>query len=427
MLNQFVFQNFSLTNPEICSMQKHSTVLGKKQERIILLVLGTMIALGPFSIDMYLPGFENIANEFNTTKAAVGYSLTSYFIGIGIGQLMYGPLMDKYGRKKPLLIGLLIYMMAAMSCFYSPSLTWLVGSRFFLALGAAAGMVAAKAVLRDVFPVKEVARAMSLLILIMGIAPIIAPTVGTMVTSNFTWHYIFLVLTIFAALIFLSVLFFLPESISPDQSVQLNLKKVAIKYYGIFTDKVFFTFSLAGSLTVGALFAYISNAPVLFMDLYDLSHLEFGWIFGTNACGLILGSQVNRVMLKRYSAFRITIFNSVLLIVLSGAFALNGLMGANFYVTFVLLFLILFLLGFQNPNTTALSLDPFEKKAGRASALIGGIKMGFGALVSYLISEFTAVSLMPLAITMGICFLLSTYLLFRFQKKEKRALISIGR
>lgn len=414
-------------NDEICTMQNLTAEHNRKQEKIIIFVLGTMIALGPFSIDMYLPSFESIAAEFSASKAMVGYSLTSYFIGIGIGQLIYGPLMDRFGRKKPLLIGLVIYIIAAISCFYSPSLVWLVCSRFFLALGAAGGMVAAKAVLRDVFPVKEVARAMSLLILIMGIAPIIAPTVGTMVVSHFTWHYIFLVLAIFAAIIFLSVRFLLPESVLPDKSVRLNIRKIASKYYGIFTHKVFFTFSLAGGFTVGALFAYISNAPVLFMDLYELSNLEFGWIFGTNACGLILGSQVNRFVLKRYSTFRVTLINSIILILLVAALALNGLTLSNFYITLSLLFLILFFLGFQNPNTTALSLDPFEKQAGRASALVGSIKMGFGALVSYFISEFTTISLMPLVITMAICFLLSTFLLFRFQKKEKRALISIGR
>lgn len=399
----------------------------RKQEKIILLVLGTMIALGPFSIDMYLPSFEFIAEEFNTTKAYVGISLTSYFVGLGLAQLLYGPLMDKYGRKKPLLVGLSLYVLAALSCFYSPSLVWLIVSRFFLALGAAAGMVAAKAVVRDVFPPKEVARAISFLMLIMGGAPIIAPTVGTLVISNFTWHYIFLVLAIFAAIIFASILFLLPESTEPDKTVSLRFKKVVSKYYDIFTNRIFFTFSISGSLTVGVLFAYISHAPVLFEDLYNLSHTEFGYVFGVNALGLIIGSQVNRAVLKRYSTFRVTIINGILLTALSLLLVLNAVLGAGFYVTFVLVFLILFLLGFQNPNTTALSLVPFDKRGGRASALVGGLKMGFGALISYFIAEFSAVSLMPLAVTVLICLTLSLWLLFRFQKKEKRSLVMIGR
>jgi DHA1 family bicyclomycin/chloramphenicol resistance-like MFS transporter len=408
-------------------MQNQTGKRDKKQEKIILFVLGTMIALGPFSIDMYLPGFEFIAREFNETKATVAISLTSYFIGLGLGQLLYGPLMDKFGRKKPLLIGLALYVIASMSCFYSPSLEWLIGSRFFLALGASAGMVAAKAVVRDVFPPREVARAISFLMLIMGGAPIIAPTVGSLVISNFTWHYIFLVLAIFAAVIFTSILLLLPESTEPDKTVSLKPKKMASKYYDIFTNKIFFTFSMSGSLTVGVLFAYISHAPVLFEDFYNLSHTEFGYIFGINALGLIIGSQVNRAVLKRYPVFRVTIINGITLTVLSVLLLLNAMLGSGFYITFALVFLILFLLGLQNPNTTALSLVPFDQRAGRASALVGSIKMGFGAVVSYFIAEFSSISLMPLAATVLGCLVLSLWLLFRFQRKEKRALVSIGR
>ncbi|HET8839720.1 MAG TPA: multidrug effflux MFS transporter [Flavobacteriaceae bacterium] len=408
-------------------MAENKTKLNKNQARLLLWILGVLIALGPFSIDMYLPGFEDIALEFGVSVAEVGLSLTSYFIGLGIGQLAYGPLMDKFGRKKPLAIGLIIYIIAAISCLYSPSLEWLIVSRFIMALGASAGMVASKAILRDFFPAKEIARAMSFLMLIVGVAPIIAPTVGSFITAHYTWHYIFLVLAIFAALIFAGVFLFLPESIQPDKTVRLRFKKVMTKYRGIFMDKVFFTFAISNSLTVGALFAYISHAPVLFMNVYGFTHLQFGWIFSINAAGLILGSQINRWVLKRWSVFRISIFNSILLVVLSTLFLLSGYIYSNFYTTFVILFLILFLLGFQNPNTTALSLDPFEKKAARASALIGGLKMTFGAITSYIISEFSSASLIPLAIVLLVCFVISSALLFRFQKKEKRALISIGR
>lgn len=412
---------------EICRMQKELSGRDNKKERIILLVLGTLIALGPFSIDMYLPAFESIANEYNITKAEVGFSLTSYFIGIALGQLAYGPVMDKYGRKKPLLIGLVIYVISAISCFYSPNLSWLVISRFFLAVGASAGMVASKAVVRDIFPSEEVARAISFLMLIMGGAPIIAPTVGGIVITHFSWHTIFLILAVFAGLMFLSVSLFLPESITPDKSVELKLKQVFSKYTGIFINKIFLTFSLAGSLAIGAMFAYISNAPVLFMDNFHLTESQFGWLFGLNAAGLIAGSQLNRLVLKRYTTFRVTLNISVALVALATAFLLNSFAGGNFYIAILLLFLILFLLGFQNPNTTALSLYPFKKKAGRASALVGSLKMILGAVASFIISKFTGVSMLPLALTLLVCLSLSSLLLFRFQWKEKRSLISIGR
>ncbi|MAN28841.1 MULTISPECIES: multidrug effflux MFS transporter [Mesonia] len=408
-------------------MQEDFTIRNKKREKIILLVLGTLIALGPFSIDMYLPSFDSIAKEFTTTKAQVGFSLTSYFIGISFGQLAYGPIMDKFGRKKPLLIGLVVYIVSAISCFYSPNLYWLIISRFFLAIGSSAGMVASKAVVRDIFPPQEVARAISFLMLIMGGAPIIAPTIGGIVITHFSWHIIFLILAVFAVLMFISVTKFLPESIEPDKTVDLKIGQVINKYKGILEDKIFLTFSFAGSLTIGAMFAYISNAPSLFMDKFHLTESQFGWLFGMNAAGLIIGSQLNRLVLKRATTFAVTLIIGFILVALGVLFLINGYLIGNFYTTVILLFFILFLLGFQNPNTTALSLFPFTKRAGRASALVGSLKMIFGAIASFIISKFTGPSLIPLATIILVSLTLSLLLLIRFKAKEKRALVMISR
>jgi len=403
-------------------MLPNTSERNKKQEYVILLVLGTMIALGPFSIDAYLPGFENIAKDFNTSISQIGITLTSYFIGISIGQLAYGPIMDKFGRKKPLLIGLFLYLFSALSCMYSPNLEWLIVSRFFLAVGAAAGMVAAKAIVRDIFPVNEVAGAISVLMLIMGGAPIIAPTVGSFIIDYSGWKMIFLFLTIFSGLMIISVFRFLPESIIPDKKVDLKPKQVAINYFGILTHPKFSNFAFSGSFAIGAMFAYISDAPKLFMGNYDLSQKEFGILFGLNAAGLILGSQINRLFLKKYSTLQITLFNSVILVVLSLLFLINAVFEFSFITTVILLFLMLFLLGFQNPNTTALSLEPFGKKAGRASALIGSLKMILGALTSFIISLFHTASAIPLAIILSTCLFISFLLLFSFSQKEKQSL-----
>ena len=390
----------------------------RKKEFIILIVLGTLIALGPFSIDAYLPGFENIAKDFNRTVGEIGLTLTSYFIGISIGQLAYGPIMDKFGRKKPLLIGLVIYFISAISCIYSPTLEWLIVSRFFLAIGAAAGMVAAKAIVRDIFPVEEVAGAISVLMLIMGGAPIIAPTVGSFIIESAGWKMIFTFLSVFSLLMILSVAKFLPESIVPDKSVDLKPKDVAYRYYQILTHKKFWRFAFSGSFAIGAMFAYISDAPNLFMQTFDLTQKEFGILFGVNAGGLILGSQINRLFLKKYSAFNITYFNSYILIGLSALLLTTSFFITNFYVVTSILFLILFLLGFQNPNTTALSLEAFKKKAGRASALIGSLKMILGAFTSYLISLFHDGGIRPLALILVSCLFFSFVLLHRYKKKH---------
>ncbi|MFV8226646.1 multidrug effflux MFS transporter [Christiangramia aquimixticola] len=400
-------------------MQERIAERNKKQEYIILLVLGTMIALGPFSIDAYLPGFENIANDYHTTVSEIGLTLTSYFIGISIGQLAYGPIMDKYGRKRPLLMGLGMYLIASLCCMYSPTLDWLIVSRFFLAVGAAAGMVAAKAIVRDIFPVNEVAGAISILMLIMGGAPIIAPTVGSMIIESYGWEMIFLFLAFFCGLMIISVSKFLPESIEPDREVNLRPVQVIKKYYGILVHEKFWNFALSGSFAIGAMFAYISNAPKLFMENFDLSQKEFGILFGLNAGGLILGSQINRLFLKKYSTFQITFFNSITLVILSGLFLINVFSGNTFIISVLLLFLMLFLLGFQNPNTTTLSLEPFKKKAGRASALIGSLKMILGALTSFILSQFHTKSSLPLAAVIFICFMASFIFLFRFSRIQE--------
>ncbi|WBL21702.1 multidrug effflux MFS transporter [Zunongwangia sp. HRR-M8] len=392
----------------------------KKKEYIILVVLGTLIALGPFSIDSYLPGFENIAEDFNITVSRVGLTLTSYFIGISLGQMAYGPIMDKFGRKRPLQIGLLVYILAAAACYFSGNLTSLIIARFFLALGASAGMVASKAIVRDIFPVEEVAGAISILMLIMGGAPIIAPTIGGFIIQSYGWPAVFMFMGAFALLMFISVSSFLPESITPDNKVQLSPKSVLQNYYEILTHSKFLNFAFAGSFAIGAMFAYISSAPKLFMNIFDLNQSEFGILFGVNAGGLILGSQINRIVLKKFSTLNITLFNSVILVILSVFFLIDGILGPDFYTSLVIIFLILFLLGFQNPNTTALSLEPFSKRAGRASALIGSLKMVLGALASFVVSLFHSNSIVPLGIILITALAISSLLLFQFYFNQKK-------
>lgn len=395
-------------------------IQSKRREYTILVVLGTLIAIGPFSVDMYLPSFESIADEFSVPKASVGFSLTSYFVGIALGQLAYGPVMDRFGRKIPLLIGLVLYILAALSCYFSPDLTWLIISRFFLAHGASAGMVASKAVVRDIFPAEQVAGAISFLMLIMGGAPILAPTVGGLVIAHFSWQTIFMILAGFAGLMFLSVKFLLPESFRPDKSVELKPLRVLDNYREIFRDKIFLTFSVAGGLTVGALFAYISNAPTLFMDGFDLTESQFGYVFGANAGGYILGTQINRFVLKRNSTFQVSYVASLILFLIGLSLLLVTSLGGNFYAIAGLLFSMLMMLGFQNPNTTALSLHPFTRRAGRASALVGSLKMIVGACSSYLISELSENSLIPLAIIVASCLFASFALILNFKIKNKR-------
>ncbi len=376
----------------------------KSQQNIIILILGAIAALGPFSIDMYLPGFSAIAQDLNTDVASVGLTLTSYFIGISVGQLIYGPLVDRYGRKKPLLIGLAIYLVAGFGCAFSPNINWLIGLRLVLALGGCVGMVASRAIVRDIFPVNETARVFSTLLLVMGIAPIIAPTVGGYVTSELGWRYIFVILSIISLILILIVYKYLDETKKFDPKVSLKLGAVSKGYIAVLKKPEFLVFGLAGSITMAGMFTYITGSPYVLMEIHGFSETEFGWIFGINAFGFIAGSQVNRAWLKKRETESISNIVSVLLFVV-GAFLLLAyiLEILNAQLLLPLLFLFLFISGFLNPNTTALALEPFSTNAGVASALIGSFRMFSGAVASGLISLFFDGTQLPMVCIMLGC------------------------
>lgn len=390
--------------------------LRTKSKNIIVVLLGTLIALGPFSIDMYLPAFGSVAEDFNVDISRVGLTLTSYFIGISLGQLAYGPLMDRYGRRKPLIFGLIIYIASSLLCALSWNLDVLIVARFFMALGGCAGMVASKAMVRDLFEKEQVADVLSTLMLIMGVAPIIAPTVGGIVISSLGWHSVFIILAVFAGLMLFNVTYILPESASPNRATSLRPKAVFLEYVSILKNRDFFIFSMVRGMAMGALLSYVSSAPFVFIEYFEMSEQQFGWIFGGNAAGLILGSQMNRFALKRFSLLKITIATAVILAIITGVGLVVSSVSVQFWVVYPILFLMLFFIGFQNPNATALSLQPFTIQAGSASALIGSLGMIFGSLASILVTTFVTTSILPLFVIVFTSCLLSLALIVVYKK-----------
>ncbi|HSU52326.1 MAG TPA: multidrug effflux MFS transporter, partial [Segetibacter sp.] len=349
---------------------------GKKKFRLIL-ILGLLSAIGPFSIDMYLPGFPSIAADLHTTVAKISLSLSSFFIGISFGQMLYGPLLDRYGRKRPLYIGLCAYLIASIGCTFVTSADQLIWLRLLQALGSCSGMVASRAMVRDLFPVSENAKVFSLLMLVVGVSPIIAPTLGGYLSSEFSWHYVFIVLSIMSGLILLSVHFFLPESKQPDPHYSLKPKPIITGFLNVAKEPQFYTYALAGSIASAGLYAYISGSPSVFMELFKVSEKQYGWIFAMVAVGLISSSQLNTLMLRKYKSEQIVIIallcqSAIGLFLVAGT--IIGFLGL--YSTIILCFLFLSCQGFTFPNTSALSLAPFRKNAGSASALLGSVQMG---------------------------------------------------
>lgn len=394
----------------------------KKQQQVLIVILGFIAAIGPFSIDMYLPGFPAIAKDLETDDAHVSLTLTTYFIGISVGQLAYGPLMDRFGRKKPLLIGLVIYAIAAIGCALSPDVWWLIGMRLVLALGGCVGMVACSAIIRDRFSANEVARAFSSILLVMGVAPVVAPTLGGVFTEYFGWRSIFVFLLVIAVLLIVIIYFFLEESKGEDREVSLKVGKIARNYLVVLSNTDFVVYGLAGSIAMAIMFAYISGIPFILMKIYGVSETTFGWMFGLNACGFIAGSQLNRFLLKRHSLIALTRKTSFIQLIVT-SLLLAGVW--NFELPLpvfaTLLFFILFLLGFINPNATALSLEPFVSgNVGSASAMNGSFKMGAGAAISALMGVFHDGTVFPMVMMAFVLALISFLLLLLTGRKSRR-------
>jgi len=376
---------------------------GTKKFKLIL-VLGLLSAIGPFSIDMYLPGFPAIAADLHTTISKISLSLSSFFIGISFGQIFYGPLLDRFGRKTPLYTGLSLYILASVGCAFATSADALIWLRLLQALGSCSGMVASRAMVRDLFPVEDNAKVFSLLMLVVGVSPIVAPTLGGYVTAHFGWHYVFVMLIVMGAFILAGVHFFLPESRPPDPTFLLRPKPIIAGYLNVAKEPQFYTYALTGSIASAGLYAYIAGSPSTFMEIYKVTEQQYGWIFAMVAVGLISSSQVNSLLLRRYkseSLIIVALFFQSLAGLTLFAGSMFGFLGL--YSTIALCFVFLSCQGFTFPNTSALSLAPFSRMAGSASALLGSVQMGIGALSSATVSYLTNGTALPMTGVMACC------------------------
>lgn len=350
----------------------------------LIFILGIIAAIGPFTIDMYLPGFQRIAESLHTTEREVTFTLTSYFVGIALGQLIYGPIVDKYGRKKPLLIGLSIYIISAFIITIVPSIDWMIGARFIQALGACAGIVASTAIITDVYPPAFRARAFSSIALVMGVAPLIAPSIGSYFLIHADWEFVFYFLTVFALIVAIIIYFFLPETARYMHNEPLKVKVVTQNYLAILDNKNFIYYTVAGSLSMSILFAYISSASFVFLTYYGLDKATFSLLFAINASGMISGSYLNGILTRRFNYIQVANIASYVLVIFATVIliAVVWMPSLSYIWVVVAVFSTLFAVGIINPNATAASLVPFRDNSGTASALSGALRMTGGAFAA---------------------------------------------
>ncbi|HEV9038314.1 MAG TPA: multidrug effflux MFS transporter [Puia sp.] len=372
--------------------------LSRRTYILYVVILGLLTTIGPFSIDMYLPGFDDIARSLGTTPARVALSLSSYFIGISLGQLIYGPLLDRYGRKRPLYAGLAVYVVATFVCMQAKDIDTLIALRFIQAVGSCAAQVAAMAMVRDLFGAKESARVFSLLLLVIGLSPMIAPTVGSYVVVSYGWRTVFLILAILTMIITALTVFFLPESYSPDKDFSLKPVAIIKNFLTVLRIRQFMIYVLVESFAFAGLFAYVSGSPILFMNIFHVDKRTYGWIFAFLSVAFIGLSQFNVILLKRFSGekiIRVALTGQVIVSLTFMAGAAAGWYGLGLTIFF--LFLFLAFMGFTYPNAAALALAPFDKNAGTASSLLGMLQLGVGALASIAVSAFMKGTSFPMA------------------------------
>ncbi len=357
----------------------------------IILILGALTTVSPFSIDMYLPAFPQIAAALGSTPAEVSLSLSSYFIGLAVGQIFYGPLLDRFGRKRPVYGGLLLYILASLGCLFADSVEMLIALRFVQALGGCVAFVAAMAMVRDFFPVQEGAKVFSLLMLILGVSPLLAPTLGGVVTTWLGWEWVFVILAAIVFLILVVTFAFLPESHAPDRTISLQPLPILKSFIAVLKVPQFHTYALSGSFSFAGLMVYIAGSPIIFMDVFGLSPQTYGGVFALLSVGFIGGNQLNVLLLRRYSGAQV--FRTA--IICQAIITLTFLVGTLFdwyglTATILFFFGYLSCLGLTFPNASAIALEPFSRNAGTAAALVGFLQVGCGSLASAGVGLFNA-------------------------------------
>ena len=391
-----------------------------KSYLILVLILGSLSALGPLAIDMYLPSFKAIAGDFNTSLARVEWTLATYFIGLSLGQLVYGPIADRFGRKRPLYTGLVIFALTSAACTFAMNVESLAALRFFQALGGCAQMVVARAVVRDLFEERRAARVFSALILVMGIAPIVAPVIGGWLVVGFGWQSIFWVQAGAAVLVLAAVARFLPESLPETRRKRRSMGEILAVYAQLFKHRLFMANTVSGSLASASLFAYIGGSPFVFMQYFGVSEAHFGYFFGANALGLIIAAQFNGAISERIDPRRsvrvamCVATASVLVLLLIMLLEIGG-----FYIFLAPLFVFIASLGFILPSTTALALAPHGENAGSASAVYGFLQFLLSGIGAFIVSSAHDGTARPMVVAIAVC--ISTALLINLVFGERAA------
>jgi len=372
--------------PALAAERTPGDLMTARERLKLVLVLGILIALGPLTIDMYLPALPTITGDLQATAAQVQLTLTGTLAGLALGQLLIGPVSDAIGRRTPLLFGVGLHILASVLCVVAPNLAVLGTLRVLQGLGAAAAAVVVMAIVRDLFTGLAAARLLSRLMLVLGAAPILAPTLGGIVLSWTSWRGVFVVLALFGVAIISVTALALPETLPAARRRNGGVVGTVRDYGRLFTDRAYLGLILVAGLAMAAMFAYVSGSSFVFQEQYGLSEQQFGFVFGAGAIGLIAATQLNVRLLRRWTPSQILITalgigaSMGLLLLLFAVTGFGGIVGI-----LVPLWLVLASAGLALPNAPALALSRHGEAAGTAAALLGAVQFGVGALAAPLV------------------------------------------
>ncbi len=352
----------------------------------LVLVLGALIALGPLTIDMYLPALPRIVDDLGTTSAAVQLTLTGTLVGLALGQLLVGPLSDTFGRRRPLLVGVSVHVLASLLVLLAPNVAVLGGLRVLQGIGAASASVVTMAIVRDMFVGRAAATLFSRLMLVLGVAPVLAPTIGGEVLRFTSWRGVFVVLAVLALMLVVMAAIALPETLPAARRRPLGLRTTLRTYRGLLRDRTFVGLVLVAGLAMSGLFGYVAGSSFVFQEEFGLTEQQFGLLFGAGALFLIGATQLNAALLRRFEPRAILPFGLVLATAAGAVLLVLAATGTGGIVGVVApLWTVLFAVGLVMPNGPSLALARHGAAAGTAAALLGAVQMGVGAIVSPLV------------------------------------------
>ena len=398
-----------MTDPTPLAAAPAPAVAAPGSELVLILVLGLLAAFGPLAIDMYLPAFSAIGRDLHTTSSAVGWTLAVYFVGIAVGQLVVGPVADRVGRSGPLRVGICVFVAGSVAAALATSIELLVVARGVQSLGGAACAVTSRAVVRDLYRGRDAARVNSRLVLVMGVAPIVAPLIGGALLGAAGWRAIFVLLAVLGGVAYAATRRFLPETRPPaGATLGRPSEAVALAAGGgmrsvigaLLTDRGFVVHAVIAAAASAALFAYITGSPLVFIEIHHVSPSHFGWFFGANAAGYIGASQLNARLVRSHHPQSLLKLGVTGLTAASLALVVIPLISAALWPVSVSCFAFLASLGLVLPNAIALALEDHGKRAGSAAALAGALQFGLAAASSAVVSARYDGSALPMSTTM---------------------------